>query len=98
MANNAKLTTTNAEFAAAIKLLQADLKILRQDVGGLKNAAGSGRGRKGGHGNGQRAGTGTARGKSLCPNCKREVFHLPDDCFELEKNASKRPAIWRSCL
>jgi len=64
----------------------------------LKNAAGSGRGRDGGRGSGQRAGTGTARGKSLCPNCKREVFHLPDDCFELEKNASKRPANWRSCL
>ena len=38
------------------------------------------------------------RPKKLCPNCTREVYHLPADCFELESNKGKRPAGWRSCM
>ena len=34
--------------------------------------------------------------KKLCPNCKRVVFHKPDDCLELEKNKEKRRAGWKS--
>jgi len=36
--------------------------------------------------------------KKLCPNCNKVVVHKPDDCFELEKNAAKRPNGWRSSL
>ena len=32
------------------------------------------------------------------PNCKRETWHKPDVCFELEKNKDKRPHWWKSCL
>ena len=27
------------------------------------------------------------RKRKNCPNCKREVYHSPDDCYELKKNA-----------
>ena len=33
-----------------------------------------------------------------CPNCKRETWHNPDRCFELEKNKDKHPRWWKSCL
>lgn len=36
--------------------------------------------------------------KKMCPHCKMEVFHPPEKCFELEANASKRPANWKSKL
>jgi len=29
------------------------------------------------------------KAKKLCPHCKRLVAHLPDDCFELEKNKGR---------
>ena len=32
------------------------------------------------------------------PNCKREIWHKPDVCFELERNKYKRPRYWKSCL
>ena len=33
-----------------------------------------------------------------CSNCKRPTWHLPDDCFELDKNKDNRPARWKSVL
>lgn len=39
---------------------------------------------------------GGRRKKQLCPHCGKYVIHKPDECFELEKNASKRPAGWKS--
>ena len=33
--------------------------------------------------------------KKLCPHCKKYVAHAPEDCFELEENADKRPKGWR---
>jgi len=37
-------------------------------------------------------------GKSNCPHCKRMVFHKPDRCLELERNADKRRKEWKSNL
>jgi hypothetical protein len=34
--------------------------------------------------------------KKKCPHCGMEVWHKPEACFELEANASKRPAGWKS--
>lgn len=33
--------------------------------------------------------------KKRCKHCKKVVAHLPDDCWHLDKNASKRPANWK---
>ena len=33
-----------------------------------------------------------------CPKCKRETWHTPDECFDLERNKDKRPRWWNSCL
>ena len=33
-----------------------------------------------------------------CPNCKREAWNKPDECFELERNKDKHPRWWKSCL
>ena len=96
VANNTTLTETNAEMAEAIKHLQATVQMLRQEMKEFKLLLGRGRGRDGGRG-GDRAPEG-GRPKKLCLNCKREVYHVPDECFELAKNAGKRPASWRSCL
>ncbi len=30
--------------------------------------------------------------KKKCLHCELEVYHKPEKCFELEVNASKRPA------
>jgi hypothetical protein len=35
-------------------------------------------------------------GKKKCPHCLLEVYHKPEKCFELEANADKRPAGWKS--
>ena len=32
------------------------------------------------------------------PNCKKEVYHLPYDCYKLEKNAHLKHPGWRSRL
>jgi hypothetical protein len=34
--------------------------------------------------------------KKRCPHCKWMVYHKPEKCFELEANAAKRPAGWKS--
>lgn len=96
VANNATLTATNAEMADAIKHLQATVQMLRQEMKEFKLLLTRGRGRAGGR-SGDRAPEG-GKPLKMCPNCKREVYHSPDECFELAKNAGKRPASWRSCL
>ena len=72
----AKLTKTNAELIQAVASLNKANKVLRTQ------------GQQGG-----RAGRGGGewRPKKYCKNCKMEVVHLPDDCFELEKNKHKHP-------
>ena len=96
VANNTTLTATNAEMADAIKHLQATVQMLRQEMKDFKLLLSRGRGRAGGR-SGDRAPEGGKQLK-MCPNCKREVYHSPDECFELAKNAGKQPANWRSCL
>ena len=39
---------------------------------------------------------GDGKKKKKCPHCGMEVYHKPEACFELEANASKRPAGWKS--
>jgi hypothetical protein len=39
---------------------------------------------------------GEGKKKKKCPHCGMEVYHKPEACFELEANASKRPAGWKS--
>ena len=39
---------------------------------------------------------GEGKKKKKCPHCGMEVYHKPEACFELEANASKRPAGWNS--
>ena len=38
------------------------------------------------------------RQRNNFPNCKKEVYHLPDDCYELKKNSHLRHPGWRSRL
>ena len=33
-----------------------------------------------------------------CPNCKRDTWHEPYDCFELENNSRKRHPRWKLCV
>ena len=40
--------------------------------------------------------TGGKKKKKKCPHCLLEVYHKPEKCFELEANADKRPAGWKS--
>ncbi len=40
---------------------------------------------------------GAKRAKKKCPNCGRLVFHKPTACLELETNAGKCWAGWKSC-
>jgi hypothetical protein len=34
--------------------------------------------------------------KKKCQHCGMELYHKPEACFELEANASKHPAGWKS--
>ena len=79
----AKLTKANAELVEAVSTLTKTNKVL------------STQGQQGG-----RAGRGGGewRPKKYCKNCKMEVVHPPDDCFELKKNKDKQPRNWGSCL
>ena len=38
----------------------------------------------------------TKRNRKKCPNCGKLVFHKPTACLELESNAGKRWAGWKS--
>ena len=40
--------------------------------------------------------TGGGSREKLCPNCKMELWHKPDDCFELARNSARRPSVWTS--
>ena len=39
---------------------------------------------------------GGGKKKKKCPHCEMVVYHNPEACFELEANAAKRPAGWKS--
>ena len=80
---NTTLTKTNAKLVFKIKALKASL------ASSKANKKGNGAGGTGG-------GTKTKREQKWCPNCKRDTWHDPDDCFELSKNKDKRGPNWKS--
>ena len=74
---NAMLTATNVTLTATILKLT---KVVNDLTEVKKGRGGSGSG-------------GGGRGDAKhCPNCKRDTWHKPDDCFELAKNKDKRPS------
>ena len=79
----AKLTKANAELVEAVSTLTKANEVL------------SAQGQRGGSAG---RGGGEWRPKKYCKNCKMEVVHPPNDCFELEKNKYKRPRNWVSRL
>ena len=46
--------------------------------------------------NNQTRGGGGKRERRLCKNCEKEGYHEDDECFTLEKNATKRPSWYKS--
>ena len=88
--NNTKLVNINEELSASVKNLTSENRQLQQEINTLRRRVGGNT-----TNNNNSSGSGSSR---RCPDCKREVFHTPDDCYELEKNASRRMAGWRSGL
>ena len=102
---NATLTSTNSTLTATILKLTkvvndlTEVKKGRGSGGGGGGGGGSGGGGSGGGGSGGGGGGGGGRGDTKhCPNCKRNTWHKPDECFELARNREKRPSYWKSCL
>ena len=85
--SNSTLTKTNAKLSDTIKAQVAEIKALKASLASSKANK---------KGNGGGGGTKTKREQKWCPNCKRDTWHNPEDCFELVKNASKRKANWKS--
>ena len=79
----AKVTKTNAELVQAVASLTKANEVLRNP------------GQQGGRSD---RGGGDWKPKKYRKNCKMEVLHAPDDCFELEKNKERRFRGWVSCL
>ena len=82
---NAAITVTNAELSASVAALsKANEKLSCQVVN---------------HHNNRNLGDYTAPlTKNMCPHRKIKWTHTTDNCFELEKNAHKRPKEWKSCF
>ena len=87
---NVTLTSTNDTLTATILKLTKVVNDLKE----VKKGRGSG---GGGSGGGRISGSGRGDAKH-CPNCKRNTWHKPDECFELARNKEKRPSYWKSCL
>ena len=90
--NKTKLVNTNEELAASVKNLTNENRQLQKEINTIQRRVG---GNMGDNTTDNARGSGSSR---RCPNCKREVYHAPDECYKLEKNASRRPAGWRSGL
>ena len=73
MANNAKLAATNEELVAIVKKMSNKNKDFQQETYPLKKTGG-------------RGATKGKRDPTLCSHCKKEGYHAPDACFELENN------------
>lgn len=104
VASNATLTTSNAELSATVTKLTSDVRHLQQENNALRKKTNAPTApavppppppqpRRGWET--RQTLFPTAR---LCANCKRVVRHMPDNCHELEKNASLRPPGWTSVL
>ena len=90
--NNTKLININEELLASVKKLTNENRQLQQEIITLQQRVG---GNTGGNTTNNARGSGSS---CRCPNCKREVYHAPDEFYKLEKNASRRQAGWRSSL
>ena len=88
--SNATLTKTNAELSDTIKTQVAEIKALKASLASSKAN------KKGNKGNGGSKTKKEQKEQKWCPNCKRDTWHDPDDCFELAKNADKRGPNWKS--
>ena len=82
VASSAKLATTNKELMAVVKKLTNDNKDLQRETNCLKKRGGSGA-------------TQGKRDPTLCPHCKKEVYHEPDACFDLANNKDKQRPGWK---
>ena len=80
---NSTLTSSITELAAMNTRLTKEVASLSQEVNKYK--------KWGQEINGQRVNQ-----AKYFPNCKRDTWHDPDDCFDLEKNAHKRHPRWKS--
>ncbi len=93
-ASNGTLVKAQAATQAQLAALMAKMSALTPGPGG---SVGGGtvavpapkKSRRGGR---------QGRKPALCPNCKREVYHKPALCMELEVNAGLRYLGWKSCL
>ena len=85
VANNSKLAAINEELVVIVQKNSNENKDLQRETYHLKKTDAS------------RATQGK-RGPTLYPNYKKEGYHVPDACFELEKNKDKRPPGWKSWL
>ena len=79
------LTINNEALVTTNSKLAADVKKLKRRLGRNTNSATSGT-------------TEDTQIPKTCTHCKKEVFHNPDTCLELSKNASRRPTNYKSIL
>jgi hypothetical protein len=42
-----------------------------------------------------RASSSSKRNRMKCTNCRKNVYHKPEDCYELKTNASKHWPGWK---
>ena len=90
-----KVTTANEALTQTNAALTHQLAVLQTRVCGTANPppprAPTGRGTP------RRPGAEAADwARALCSHCNQEVFHLPEDCFELPCNVARRPRNWVS--
>ena len=83
-----QLVLNNTTLTTSTKILVALIKKLNGDIKNLERE--NSRLNKGGQA--------SSRNTTLCTNCKKEVFHQPEACYELLKNKDNRPPGWRSAL
>ena len=83
--NNSNLTSSISELAATNTRLTKEVESLSQEVNKYNKGGQEINGR----------GENTAK---YCTNCKRETWHEPYECFDLENNAHKRYPRWKSCV
>ena len=93
----AELVSSNAALIKALATLTDANAKLTKLVETLTAASA----KKGGGGGGGATTDSGGSGKgdtTYCPNCKRDTWHKPSDCFELEQNKASHPHYWKTCL
>ena len=82
---NSTLTSSISELAETNTQLTKEVASLSQEVKKYKKGVQEVNGRR-------------VNPAKYCPNCKRDTWHDPDDCFDLEKNAHKCHPRWKPCM